>query len=309
MRKSTVRRALSLALVLMQTLTLSPALALGERMEFDPILGLSWRSKSEDPGAGTVDVFSCLNIREGPGVSFPIIGKAYPGTPLKILGTENGWHRVAWEGRIAWCCAYYVHTKGEGWHNGALAGDGAQKPAGDEPAPGDDSASGAQRGKAGGPLLSMPLINQNTGGGRYPGSYCGPTTCRMVMAYYGINKGADEVALGRYGPGTPMYTPGNGSSWLGMSTALRHFGLKTNLTNSHSLSQLRQTVGKGHPVIVSIRGNYGAGFTTAGHITVVVGFTANGDPIINDSAGGKRRTVPAATFLRCWAGLFLEVSK
>ncbi|MBI2944529.1 MAG: C39 family peptidase [Candidatus Wallbacteria bacterium] len=161
---------------------------------------------------------------------------------------------------------------------------------------------------AGGPLLKMPLINQRTGGGKYPGAYCGPTSVRMVLAQFGIEAGADEVALGKFGPGTPMYHKGEGSTHEGMATALKHYGLNANLEYSKNLSDLRAAVERGHPVIVNVEGNYGP-FYTNGHIMVVVGFSANGDPIVNDPAGGVQRTIPKRRFLNCWQGLAIETWK
>jgi ABC-type bacteriocin/lantibiotic exporter with double-glycine peptidase domain len=105
-----------------------------------------------------------------------------------------------------------------------------------------------------------------------------------------------------------MYQQGQGSTHQGMSSCLRHFGLNTQLTYTHNISALRSAISRGHPVIINLRGNYGP-FYTAGHITVVVGFTANGSAIINDSAGGVRRTIPASVLARTWNGLFIEVSK
>ena len=302
-------RTVALLLVALQVLALAPVFAGGDgREEYDPVEGLRYRSPSEDPEAGTVDVHSRLNVRDGPGLDHSIIGKLYPGDKLKILATENGWHKIMWNGRVAWCCAYWVHSAGEQWNNEALAGGGGGSDGNDSGGK-DKSLPGGSQPVAGGPLLNMPLINQNTGGGSYPSGYCGPTTCRMVLSYYGIrNTTADQIALGHYGPGTPMYQRGQGSTHAGMASALRHFGLNADLTYTHSISALRSAVSKGHPVIINLHGNYGP-FYTDGHITVVVGFTENGSAIINDSAGGVRRTIPASVLARTWNGLFIEVSK
>ncbi|MBI2943416.1 MAG: C39 family peptidase [Candidatus Wallbacteria bacterium] len=304
------RRYLALALLLAQLTSLGQAVAEeAARVEFDPVEGLSHRSGNLDPETGTVDVHSRLNVRSGPGLEHAIIGKLYPGDKLQILSTENGWHKIRWNGREAYCCAYWVHSKGEAWNNSSLADDGTPRKApggSDDPSPPDPGNSGTSTAP-GGRLIDMPLINQNTGGGTYPGSYCGPTSVRMVLAHYGIRKGADEIALRNYGAG-PMYRPGNGSTHEGMAAALRHFGFKTEMNHSKSLSQLRAAVAKGHPVIINLYGNYGP-FFTHGHISPIVGFSANGDPILNDSAGGVRRTIPLRVFMNCWNGLYLEAWK
>ncbi len=171
----------------------------------------------------------------------------------------------------------------------------------------DPPAASTSGTGTGGDLLSMPLINQNTGGGKHPEAYCGPTSVRMVLAHYGIEAGADEVALTDFGSGA-MYRKGDGSTHEGMNTALRHYGLQTNFDYSHNLAALRAATQRGHPVIVNLEGDYGP-FYTNGHIVVVVGFTAGGDPIINDSAGGVQRTIPRRTFVNCWQGLAIEAWK
>ncbi|MBI4871655.1 MAG: C39 family peptidase [Candidatus Riflebacteria bacterium] len=304
------RRFVALLIALLQFLDCAALLADGTRLEFDPIEGLSHRSPNNNDETGIVDVYSRLNVRDGPGITHNIIGKLYPGDKIRILSTDDGWHRILWNGRTAWCCAYWVHTAGESWNNSTLDED---SPAGRDDGRGKETTSrgGGDRYEpvAGGSLLNMPLLNQNTAGGSYPGGYCGPTTVRMVMGYYGMrNTTADQIALGRYGPGTPMYRRGMGSTHEGMSSCLRHFGLRTNLTYSHSLAALRSKVSEGHPVIINLHGNYGP-FSTEGHITVVVGFTRDGSAIINDSAGGVRRTIPAGVLMRTWNGLCLEVWK
>lgn len=171
----------------------------------------------------------------------------------------------------------------------------------------EDTTRGTRRAAGGEGLLSMPLISQRKGGGKYPGAYCGPTSVRMVLAHFGIKAGADEVALKDYGAG-PMYVKGEGSTHAGMAAALKHYGLNAELGHSRSLSTLRAATAKGHPVIVNVKGNYGP-FYTEGHILVVVGFTADGDVIVNDSAGGVRRTLDKRRFLNTWQGLAIEVSK
>jgi uncharacterized protein YvpB len=171
---------------------------------------------------------------------------------------------------------------------------------------GSGSVSGASGSQGtveafGGKALNVPLINQNTGGGRYPGAYCGPTSVRMVLGYFGTNIDAETAASG-------VYIRGQGASHEGMARKLRSYGLKANMTYTHSLASLQAAVGRGHPVIVNVRGDYGPR-TTGGHIIVVVGFDGSGNPIINDPAGGGRHVCPKRKFLGAWNGLMIEASK
>ncbi len=172
---------------------------------------------------------------------------------------------------------------------------------------GESSSGGSSSGTQGtvdafgGKALNVPLINQNTGGGRYPGAYCGPTSVRMVLAYFGTKIDADTAASG-------VYTRGQGASHEGMAKKLRQYGVKADMSSSRSLSALQAAVGRGHPVIVNVRGNYGPR-STGGHIIVVVGFDGSGNPIINDPAGGGRHVCPKRLFVNAWNGLMIEASK
>jgi uncharacterized protein YvpB len=124
----------------------------------------------------------------------------------------------------------------------------------------------------------------------------------MVLGYYGKNVDINHLGLADVGGATPVYRSGQGAGHQAMLDMLRHEGLK-NSTMEHgkSLAWLRQQTDAGHPVIVSVRGNYGAGFTTSGHILVVVGVTNDGRVILADSVGGKRRVVSGSQFYGCWS--------
>ncbi len=175
----------------------------------------------------------------------------------------------------------------------ARSGDlaGSDRPAGD--------AKSAKKAADGG--LDVPRINQNTGGGRYPRVYCGPTSVRMVLAYFGTKISADQAAKG-------VYIRGDGASHEGMAKKLRSYGVKATLTHTRNLASLKAAIDRGHPVIINVRGNYGPR-STGGHIIVVVGFDRSGNPIINDPAGGGRHVCPRRKFVNAWNGLMIEASK
>jgi uncharacterized protein YvpB len=168
-----------------------------------------------------------------------------------------------------------------------------------------DDAGEASDGKriklAGGSALDVPRINQIKGGGKYPRAYCGPTSVRMVLAYFGTKIGADTAASG-------VYIRGKGASHEGMARKLRQYGVKATLTRTRNLTHLKAAIGRGHPVIINVRGNYGPR-STGGHIIVVVGFDGSGNPIINDPAGGGRHVCPKRKFVNAWNGLMIEASK
>ena len=49
-----------------------------------------------------------LNVRSGPKASSTKLGELAYGTPVEILGTENGWYRISYEGVRAYISAQYV---------------------------------------------------------------------------------------------------------------------------------------------------------------------------------------------------------
>ncbi len=138
----------------------------------------------------------------------------------------------------------------------------------------------------------MPVYSQGRVGARYPRSACGPTSLKMVLAYYGIRKDVNYLAFARVGGASPVCHGRSGAGHQAMLDMLRHCGLRGSyMTHNRSLAWLKRVTDAGYPVVVSVRGYYGPR-TTRGHILVVVGVTPDGRVIFNDSARGKRYAVP-----------------
>lgn len=257
---------------------------------------------------GVVDVFTVLNVRTGPGTDNPIIDTLPPGTPVKIVGKQGDWFKILHKGREAWICGDYVWTPGEGApRNGAISDEirkhfGPNAIPAPRPEPRDDSGGGGnvgQRADDGG--LKIPLYNQNAIGARVPSGFCGPTSLKMVLEYHGIKKDINYLGDRDVGGATPVYTSGQGAGHQAMLDMLKHCGLNGSyMTHAKSIDWLRQQTAGGNPVVVSVRGNFGGGYTTSGHILVVSGVTSDGRIILNDSAGGKRRIVSGSMFLSAW---------
>ena len=258
---------------------------------------------------GIVDVFTDLNVRTGPSTSYQILGTLKPGEPVQIIGQQNGWYEILWHGRLAWICAYYVWLPGKELRNGGIRsaiasvyGPAAVPPPTrtppSTPPPAPPSGSGKRDADGG---LAIPVMDQNNIGAKYPDGFCGPTSCKMVLAYYGIDRDINFLGLANVGGATPVYHTGVGAGHQAMLDMLRYCGLKNSyMTHGQSLDWLRQQTANGTPVIVSVAGDYGAGFHTDGHILAVAGVTASGDVILSDSAGGHRRTVNGSMFYNAW---------
>lgn len=259
---------------------------------------------------GIVDVFTTLNVRTGPSTNHEIIGSLHPGDPVKIVGkSDNGWFKILWKGREAWICGDYVWRPGKGApRNGDIRGS-IRKEFGDQalpPEPRNDgpshvSSAGTPGGRQSDGGLDIPLYNQNAIGARVPSGFCGPTSLKMALEYWGIKKDINYLADADVGGATPVYTSGQGAGHQAMLDMLKKCGLGGSyMTHAKSIDWLREQTAAGHPVIVSVRGNFGGGYTTSGHILVVSGVTSDGRVILNDSAGGKRRIVSGSMFLNAW---------
>ena len=307
-------RTLTLTPVQPGTLTVPPALPAGQ---FPGLPPAPPKPSAAPPGpavtaVGMVDVFTFLNVRSGPGTNFPILGSLGPGAKIQIVSQSNGWDQIVWQGRLAWVCAYYIWTPGKALRNAALRGQatGGFGPAAVPPAQGlppsvppPPAPAGVPAGRASDGGLAVPVLNQNTIGAQSPGGFCGPTSLKMVLGYYGQNRDINFLGLAKVGGATPVYTKGVGAGWQAMLDMLQYCGLKgSTMSSGQSLAWLRQQTASGTPVVVGVRGNYGAGWVTQGHILVVAGVTSDGNVIICDSAGGHRRTVNGSMFYNAWSG-------
>lgn len=179
-------------------------------------------------------------------------------------------------------------------------------------------------GKASGIELPVPAHAQNIHKGHFPEyggggeSWCSPASTEMVVEYWGRRpreKDMDWIPAD-YPDRTIDYAArytydhsyeGTGN-WPFNTAYAATFGLRGHVTRLHSLAELEDYIARGIPVITSqsFRADEldGAGYGTAGHIMVVVGFTENGDVIANDPAANSNanvRTVyPRAQFENIW---------
>ena len=181
-------------------------------------------------------------------------------------------------------------------------------------------------GVARGVVLDVPAYSQMVHRGefsQYGGggeAWCSPTSTAMVLGYYGRLPDAssytwagsrpdpwvDEVARQTY----DAAYEGTGN-WPFNTAYAASRGLSAFVTRLRSLDEAESFVAVGIPVIASVSFSSG-GLTgapisaTAGHLLVIVGFTASGDVVVNDpaasSAAGVRRTYSRAQFEAAWLG-------
>lgn len=174
-------------------------------------------------------------------------------------------------------------------------------------------------------LVDVPRFSQETHRGHHPEydgggeAWCSPTSVAMLLAHYGRTVPADELAWvrpeGHEHPevdhaarATYDVAYRGCGNWAFNTAYAATFGLDATLTRLRDLAQAEAAVAAGVPLALSVsfaEGELdGAGYVTAGHLLVLVGFTAEGDPVVNDPAAATddavRRTYPRAQLERAW---------
>ncbi|MCC7229618.1 MAG: C39 family peptidase [Fimbriimonadaceae bacterium] len=139
--------------------------------------------------------------------------------------------------------------------------------------------------------------------------YCSPTSLSMVLDYWGqklnlpsLCVDVPEVVAGVF---DEQY-PGTGNWPFNCAYAGSFAGLRAYVTRLGMVSDIERIVDRGMPVVCSVAYNLlkGNGKPAGGdgHLVVVVGFTADGDPIINDPGRSDevRQIYRRANFFRAW---------
>ena len=176
--------------------------------------------------------------------------------------------------------------------------------------------------------LSVPAYAQNIHSGEYPEFggggevWCSPTSSAMVMRSFGRQHSPGPRDLkGIVAPnGDPQvdhaamytwdYTYEGAGNWPFNAAYAHTFGLDSFVTRLRSLAEVERFIAAGIPVITSLSWDLEempeAGYDTDGHLMVVVGFTADGDPILNDPAANSNDNVRSIytreNFEKVWQG-------
>lgn len=174
--------------------------------------------------------------------------------------------------------------------------------------------------------LAVPSLSQEVHARQYPQwggggeAWCSPTSTEMVVEFWGRGPRADDLAWvdPTYPDPSVDYAAraiydaayrGTGN-WPFNTAYAARFNLDAFVTQLRSLAEAEQLLRAGIPLVVSIASRPGEldGFLfsggTNGHLVVIVGFDAAGNPIVNDPAawtnGTVRRVYDRAQFERVW---------
>lgn len=141
------------------------------------------------------------------------------------------------------------------------------------------------------------------GGGQV---WCSPTSTTMVLEYYGKLPSTEAMSWVRPGYVDPQVAHAARMTWdneyegagnwpFNTAYAASFPGIDARVTRMHSLDEVERFIKAGIPVVTSQSfldteldgSNYG----TSGHLFVIVGFTADGDVIVNDPASSSNAEV------------------
>jgi hypothetical protein len=164
----------------------------------------------------------------------------------------------------------------------------------------------APRREAWGKVLAVPERTQMI----YPNgkTLCSPTTVSMLMAYWAQNlkqpeldRDVPEIAAAIY----DSQWQGTGNWPFNMAYAGSFPGVRAYVTRFGDISELEAWIERGLPVGLSVDYDRlrAKGPGPNGHLVVLVGFTTEGNPIINDPGTSKhvRKVFPRRNLFDAWA--------
>jgi hypothetical protein len=139
-----------------------------------------------------------------------------------------------------------------------------------------------------GKILTVPEKAQNS----YPQEkgWCSPTSLSMVLGHWSERLNRPEMALDVPEVAESIYDPnfgGTGNWPFNTAFAGKFPGMRAYVSRFSDMSELEDWIVAGLPVIISAPYNMlapGRNATGNGHLVVCIGFTENGDVVINDPA-------------------------
>jgi len=161
-------------------------------------------------------------------------------------------------------------------------------------------------------LLAVPECSQMvyTDGGEV---WCSPTSTSMVLAYWDNYTGLCEPRVRAAVEGVFDWIYDGHGNWPFNTAYAAEHGYEGYVARFTSLEKAEEFVKAGVPVIMSIAWNKGDMTnshisSTNGHLLVLVGFDADGNPIINDPAWPANEDVQHMYFRSEFEHLWLEAS-
>jgi hypothetical protein len=143
--------------------------------------------------------------------------------------------------------------------------------------------------------------------------WCSPTSTSMVLGYWGVDAGPCEPRVRSAVDGVYDYVYDGHGNWPFNTAYAASKGMEAYVVRYTGLDKIEPWVRAGVPVVVSYAWKKGelTGApieTSSGHLGVIVGFDAAGNPIVNDPAAASDDAVQR-TYLRSeFESLWLDSS-
>ena len=140
--------------------------------------------------------------------------------------------------------------------------------------------------------LAVPFRSQYAEDESQAPRLCSPTSVAMVLAFHGINVSTRRVAELAHDPVHDIY-----GNWMRAIQTAWALGVPGTVRRFHSLDEAANETARGQPLVLSIRAEPGElpgapYHQTSGHLLVLVGFDARGNPLTNDPAGRTSEFAP-----------------
>ena len=150
-------------------------------------------------------------------------------------------------------------------------------------------------------LLAVPECSQMV----YPDGgnvWCSPTSTSMIVSYWENYAGPCEPAVRAAVAGIYDWVYDGTGNWPFNTAYAATYGLQGSERRFSSMDEIEHWVAQGVPVAISFSWGKGqlsgaAVTSSAGHLSVVVGFDSQGNPIVNDPAANSDEQVQR-TYLR-----------
>jgi hypothetical protein len=173
-------------------------------------------------------------------------------------------------------------------------------------------------------VLNVPQYSQEIHLGQYPQydnggeAWCSPTSTSMVMGFWNSLPPAADYAwvdpsyqdpwVDHAARGTYDYNYTGCGNWPFNTAYAGRYGLSGFVTRLRSLNEAEEFIAAGIPLVVSAsfkKGEIpGLNYGTGGHLMVIVGFTVDGQPVLNDPNSATdadvRKPVGRTEFENAW---------
>ncbi|MFD0633425.1 C39 family peptidase [Catenulispora yoronensis] len=243
---------------------------------------------------------------------------AYGGVSTDTFNSANGHTVRSYQLRVT---LYRLSGSGAGgtvtprlWQVGAFA----------SAVPARSGVAASPLGGAEGVELAVPRLSQQIHVGQYSqyggggDAWCSPTSSEMISEFWGYGPSAADMAwvnpsyadpsVDQAARSTYDYAYKGTGNWPFNAAYASQYGLDAEVVQLPSVDDLETLISGGVPVAISVAFDdgelTGAGYGTAGHLMVVVGFTGSGDFVVNDpfspSDGAVRRVYQRRELENIW---------